>query len=190
MSPIIVPQPVRDELLEMIKPLANEWDPPTRCSVDGFVPSPTTNGRPLEMTVPEVFSVPPPKTNCPLALVTIRLSTLRMPLLNVSVPLETIKSADLLLLVTLRFAPAMRTSDVETEELPTTKFEETMISPPANDMVLIVEFVALRPTSRPSARTCPPLTFIWPIPSLPTQMVELIVIRYPPVIRSCPVAPL
>ena len=76
-----------------------------------------------------------------------------MPPFNVSVPLETIKWPDLLKLVTLRFAPAMRTCDVETEELPTTKFEETVISPPANDMVLAVEFVALRPTSRPSART-------------------------------------
>src|SRR6266853_2982947 len=153
MLPIIVPQPVRDALLEMIKPPANECDPPSRCNVDGFVPSPTTNGSPLEMTVPDVFSVPPPKTNCPLEFVTIRLSTVTMPSFNVSVPLETIKWPDLLELVTLRFAPAMRTCDVETEELPTTKFEETVISPPANDMVLAVEFVASSPTSRRSART-------------------------------------
>src|SRR5438552_12128416 len=158
--PMIVPQPVRDALLEMIKPLANECEPPSRCNVDGFVPSPTTNGSPLEITVPAVLSVPPPKTNCPLEFVTIRLSTVTIPPFNVTVPLETIRLPDLLLSVTLRFAPAMRTCDVETEELPTTKFEETIISPPANDMVLIVEFVALRPTSRPSARTCPPLTFI------------------------------
>src|SRR6266478_3326314 len=150
MLPIIVPQPVRDALQEMIKPLANECDPPSRCNVDGFVPSPTTNGSPLEITVPAVLSVPPPKTICPLEFVTIRLSTVTIPPFNMRVPLETIRSPNLLSLVTLRFAPAMRTWDVETEGLPTTKFEEMMISPPDNDMLLVVEFVALSPTSKPS----------------------------------------
>src|SRR5437879_13796800 len=99
MLTIIVPQPVRDALLEMIRPLANECDPPSRCNVDGFAPSPTTNGSPLEITVPAVLSVPPTKTNCTLEFVTIRLSTVTMRPFHFILPVSYIKIESLLYLL-------------------------------------------------------------------------------------------
>src|SRR5947207_4391974 len=87
MVPIILPQPLRIALLEMVRPLAKICVPPSSSNVAALTPSPTTKGDPLLTTVLLDRSVPLLKSNWPALLVRRRTSVSIVPPLRVIVPL-------------------------------------------------------------------------------------------------------
>src|SRR5437899_2096007 len=86
MGPMIVPQPDRVALLEIVRPSANKCVPPSNWKVAALVPSPITNGIALLTVVPLEERVPPLNIKRPAALVRRRLSVTKLPPLKVTVP--------------------------------------------------------------------------------------------------------
>src|SRR5260221_525028 len=170
MVPTIVPQPESVALLEIVRPLANTWVPPTSWKVAALVPSPTTKGNALLTVVFRERSVPPLNVNRLALLVRRRLSVSKMPLLKVIVPLGRSARAEPLSFVTLNRLPTRDTFPVERPESPTTKLDDTRIVPPARVRLPLAVLVGTAATSRPRSWTVPLETVICPIPSRPTQM--------------------
>src|SRR6267143_7079053 len=131
MTPLIVPQPSRVALLEIIRLLANEWMPPFRCNFAAATPLPTTNGAPLATIAPLVLSVPPLKMIVPAALVSKKASAVIVPPFKVRLPFTTLMTADPTAFVTAILPPVTDACPVEKEAAPTNKFDDEFRLPPA-----------------------------------------------------------
>ena len=133
--PMIVPQPVSVALGEMTRPSAKTCVPPRNSITAALVPSPMTKGRPFDTMVPLVKSVPPLKLIAPVWLVSTSASAAMLPASSVNDPPGMLRMAVWSAFETRSEPPVMTTWPVENVALPTVKFTEAMVVPPARRTV-------------------------------------------------------
>src|SRR5260370_26644367 len=160
--PMIVPQPTRIALLEMVRPFMKVFVPPVMLNTAAETPSPTTNGLPFATVTFLALRMPAFNANVPAEFVSRRESVETGPPLSVRLPPATLMLPELAELATEMVPPVISTWPVEME-LPTRKFDDRLRKPPATVRIPLAVFVRTAANLALAAWTVPLEMMIWPL---------------------------